>query len=150
MERALTTLRSEGLTFSIHWNPFQLNPDMRALYARSNHTLIDWDQRKRLRGKDLARWLQLYFASHADPFPVKVETLRGLSGSKAGALKKFREGLRRGLQDLVDNGDLVAWEIDPTNDLVTVDRGAGLSDSQRKHLSKRKNRSVHTRRITGG
>jgi predicted DsbA family dithiol-disulfide isomerase len=28
MERALVTLSGEGLGFSIHWNPFQLNPDM--------------------------------------------------------------------------------------------------------------------------
>jgi len=28
MERALVSLSGEGLTFSIHWNPFQLNPEM--------------------------------------------------------------------------------------------------------------------------
>jgi len=28
MERALVTLGGEGLSFSINWNPFQLNPDM--------------------------------------------------------------------------------------------------------------------------
>jgi len=28
LERALETLSSEGLRFSVHWNPFQLNPDM--------------------------------------------------------------------------------------------------------------------------
>jgi predicted DsbA family dithiol-disulfide isomerase len=28
LERALATLEEEGLRFSIHWNPFQLNPDM--------------------------------------------------------------------------------------------------------------------------
>ena len=28
LERALTTLAEEGLNFSVHWNPFQLNPDM--------------------------------------------------------------------------------------------------------------------------
>lgn len=28
MERALVILGGEGLSFSIHWNPFQLNPDM--------------------------------------------------------------------------------------------------------------------------
>jgi predicted DsbA family dithiol-disulfide isomerase len=28
MERSLLTLAGEGLSFSIHWNPFQLNPDM--------------------------------------------------------------------------------------------------------------------------
>ena len=28
LERALSTLAQEGLQFSVHWNPFQLNPDM--------------------------------------------------------------------------------------------------------------------------
>ncbi|HTW72734.1 MAG TPA: DsbA family oxidoreductase [Acetobacteraceae bacterium] len=28
LERALATLADEGLHFSLHWNPFQLNPDM--------------------------------------------------------------------------------------------------------------------------
>ncbi len=28
LERALAILAAEGLTFEIHWNPFQLNPDM--------------------------------------------------------------------------------------------------------------------------
>ncbi len=28
LERALDMLRAEGLQFSVHWNPFQLNPDM--------------------------------------------------------------------------------------------------------------------------
>lgn len=28
LERAVSTLENEGLRFSIHWNPFQLNPDM--------------------------------------------------------------------------------------------------------------------------
>jgi predicted DsbA family dithiol-disulfide isomerase len=28
LERALAILASEGLHFSVHWNPFQLNPDM--------------------------------------------------------------------------------------------------------------------------
>jgi predicted DsbA family dithiol-disulfide isomerase len=28
LEHALATLAEEGLTFQVHWNPFQLNPDM--------------------------------------------------------------------------------------------------------------------------
>jgi len=28
LERALAILAAEGLTFNVHWNPFQLNPDM--------------------------------------------------------------------------------------------------------------------------
>src|SRR4029434_9149381 len=67
-----------------HWI-YRLDPDLRELYGDITHTLIDWDQRLALKGKDLARWLQLYLASHALPFPVKVATLRDLSGSRAKA-----------------------------------------------------------------
>ena len=28
LEGALASLEQEGLTFQVHWNPFQLNPDM--------------------------------------------------------------------------------------------------------------------------
>src|SRR6195952_4252548 len=28
LEQALATLANEGLVFQVHWNPFQLNPDM--------------------------------------------------------------------------------------------------------------------------
>ena len=71
-----------------HWM-YRLDPALRALYGDMTHTLIDWDQRLALKGKDLARWLQLYIASHAKPYPVKVVTLRDLSGSRAKALKNF-------------------------------------------------------------
>jgi len=119
---------------------FKLNPDVRALYNSANHTLIDWEQRKNLKGKDLARWLQLYIASHAAPFPVKVAKPREWSGSKAAELFKFRQGLRVALQDLVENGDLAGWTIDPATDLVAVRRGEAITDSQRRHLAKPKPR----------
>ena len=47
-----------------HWI-YRLDPDLHELYGDITHTLIDWDQRLALKGKDLARWLQLYLASHA-------------------------------------------------------------------------------------
>jgi hypothetical protein len=119
---------------------FKLNPKLRPLYGTANHTLIDWERRKSLRGKDLARWLQLYLASHAAPFPVKVATLRELSGSRAAELFKFRQGLRAALQDLASNGDIAEWAIDPVTDLVSISRGAALTNSQRRHLTKPKSR----------
>src|SRR4029453_15440846 len=94
-----------------HWI-YRLDPDLRALYGDITHTLIDWDQRLALKGKDLARWLQLYIASHAKPYPVKGATLRHLSGSRAKALKHFRSKLRSALDDLVDNDDIERWEIE--------------------------------------
>ena len=124
---------------SRYWT-FQLNPKLTALYGNANHTLIDWEQRKNLKGKDLARWLQLYIASHAAPFPVKVATLRDLSGSKAAELKHFREALRRAFTDLAANGDIAGWAIDPASDLVSITRGEAITDSQRRHLAKPKPR----------
>ena len=123
-----------------HWR-YRLDPDLRALYGDMTHTLIDWDQRLALKGKDLARWLQLYIASHAKPYPVKVATLRDLSGSRAKALKNFRGKLRLALDDLVKNDDIERWEIQMPQDLLFVDRGATISASQRRHLGRNKTRT---------
>jgi len=114
---------------------------LRALYGDMTHTLIDWDQRLAHKGKDLARWLQLYIASHAKPYPVKVATLRDLSGSRTKALKNFRGKLRLALDDLVDNDDIQRWEIQMPQDLLFVDRGTAISASQRRHLDRNKTRT---------
>jgi TrfA protein len=119
---------------SHHWL-IRLNPTLRPLYGPSMYTLVDWAQRIQLRGKDLARWLQLYLSTHAAPFPVNVATLKDLSGSRTTALRTFRQRLRQALADLQVNGDLVAWEIDDA-DLVHVDRGAAITTSQRRHLAR--------------
>jgi hypothetical protein len=123
-----------------HWM-YRLDPDLRALYGDMTHTLIDWDQRLALKGKDLARWLQLYIASHAKPYPVKVATLRDLSGSRAKALKNFRGKLRLALDDLVNNDDIERWEIQMPQDLLFVDRGATISASQRRYLGRNRTRT---------
>jgi hypothetical protein len=123
---------------SHHWL-IRLNPTLRALYGPSMYALIDWAQRLQLRGKDLARWLQLYLSTHAAPFPVKVATLRDLSGSRTTALWKFRQRLRHALADLQDLDVLSAWEIDDA-DLVRVDRGAAITPSQRRHLDRQEMR----------
>jgi hypothetical protein len=120
---------------------YRLDPDLRALYGDMTHTLIDWDQRLALKGKDLARWLQLSIASHAKPYPVKVATLRDLSGSRAKALKNFRGKLRLALDDLVKNDDIERWEIQMPQDLLFVDRGATISASQRRHLGRSRTRT---------
>jgi len=125
---------------SRHWI-YRLDPDLRALYGDMTHTLIDWDQRLALKGKDLARWLQLYIASHAKPYPVKGATLRDLSGSRTKALKNCRGKLRLALDDLVDNDDIQRWEIQMPQDLLFVDRGAAISASQRRHLGRNKTRT---------
>lgn len=110
---------------------YAFNPDLRILYSPEAYTLLEWKQRIGLRGQDLARWLQLYLVGHAKPFPVKVETLRELSGSRMKAVRDFRRQLRLVLARLEANKDIVAWAID-ANDLVTVERVP--SPSQARHL----------------
>lgn len=124
---------------SRHW-VYRLDPDLRALYGEISHTLIDWQKRRALQGKDLARWLQLYIASHAKPFPVKVATLKELSGSRAKALKNFRAQLRKALDDLIANGDIKEWMIEMPADLVKIDRGEAVTSSQRRHMERKKPR----------
>src|SRR6266852_5566058 len=39
---------------------YRFNTNMRGFFGLDNYTLIDWERRKNLKRKDLARWLQLY------------------------------------------------------------------------------------------
>lgn len=112
---------------------YRINPLLAECYARDAYTLIDWEGRKKLQGKALARWLQAYLITHAEPFPVKVATLWRLSGSKAKDLFEFRRALKKALDDLKGNGDIKTWTID-ARDLVHVDRGDTISASQRRSL----------------
>jgi hypothetical protein len=120
---------------SRHWI-YRLDPELKPLYGDITHTLIDWEKRLALKGKDLARWVQLYMATHAKPYPVKVDTLRQLSGSRAKALRNFRAQLRLALDDLIANEDIVDWRIEMPDDLVFVDRGKATSKSQRRRLDR--------------
>jgi hypothetical protein len=64
---------------------------MAKLYE-AGHTLIDWSERKALGlTLEVVAW---QYASHAKPFPYKVETLRDMSGSIA-TVKDFKQKLKR-------------------------------------------------------
>ncbi len=118
---------------------YQLTLDAKtlALYGDNNWTGIEWEQRQVLMRKPLALWLHGYYASHADPFPIKVETLRKLCGSENRELRDFRRQLREALDAVKTCGALAEWTIDQNSDLVTVDRGAAITDSQARHLTKK-------------
>lgn len=97
-------------------------------------TLMDWAQRQALGRNNLAKWLQGHYASHANPYPVKVETLHNLCGSADKSIKSFRQKLKSALDELVRVGSLKSWEI-LLGDLVSVK--AVSSRSQLQHLSKK-------------
>lgn len=114
---------------------YRANPTLGKFYDVGNYTLIDWEERKALKGKDLARWLQLQLSTHARPFPMKVDTIRRLSGSRAKEQRTFRQKLKLALDTLKARGILADWRID-AGDLVHVDRGDATSASQQRHLAK--------------
>lgn len=124
---------------SRYWT-FKFNPKLRPLYDDNAYTLIDWEQRKKLRGKDLARWLHLYIATHAAPFPVSVAYLQELSGSQTSTLRKFRQLLTTALNVLKANKDIEDYYIDKVTDLVHINRGEAVTDSQQRHLERPKRR----------
>lgn len=106
--------------------------DMLNLYE-AGYSHVNWDQRMALGRSTLAKWLHGFYATHAKPYPYKVETLHGLCGSTDKKLFSFRQKLRKALDELVSVGAIESWDIDQ-DDLVSVQRTP--SRAQQKHLNK--------------
>jgi hypothetical protein len=119
----------------------ELNPKLRPLFAADQFTQIEWVVRHALSGQPLAQWLHGFYASHAKPFPMKVETLLNLSGSENASPTSARQTLRKALSAVAEaseaNGEGFSYEI--RGDLVYVDKQA--SKTQQKHLAKKVGKS---------
>jgi hypothetical protein len=117
-----------------------LNPNLRPLFAADQFTQIDWSVRHALNGQPLAQWLHGFYASHAKPYPMKIETLLKLSGSENTEPRSSRQTVRKALDALADaseaNGQPFNYEIH--GDLVDVQKLA--SRSQRRYLTKKKDK----------
>lgn len=105
---------------------------MLSLYE-GGYTYIDWERRKALKGNHLAKWLAGFYASHAQPYAYKVETLKNLCGSTVARLPDFRRMLKAALNELVEVGSIQSWEIE--DGLLRVVKAPSLS--QAKHLVKK-------------
>lgn len=114
----------------------ELNPKMRPLFADDQFTQVEWSVRHALDGHQLAQWLHGFYASHAKPFPLKVETLHRLSGSEA-ELRRYRQTLGDALAAVAKaseaHGEGFSYEI--CGDLVHVQKKA--QGAQRRHLAKK-------------
>jgi TrfA protein len=114
-----------------------LNPKLRALFEGDQYTQIDWNVRHALAGQPLAQWLHGYYASHAQPFPVKIETIHNLCGSESILMSDFAKKLRKSLDALTEasnaNDQPFSYEI--RGDLVHVEKKA--SATQRRHLAQK-------------
>ena len=109
-----------------------LDPDTLKLFGSCDWSSIEWAERLALKGKPLALWLHGYIASHAALIPVKVETLRDLSGSRTQAKKHFTTALKRAFAELAPFGITAAFE----DDLVLIQKTP--TATQARHLIQKK------------
>ena len=114
----------------------EINPKIKSLYD-AGWTATDWQQRQQLRRKPLALWLHGFYASHADPYPMKVEKLMQLSGSRTKQVKHYKANLKKNMALLQSIGAVREFEI--KDGLVFVDNVP--SRSQQRYLKKTKPRS---------
>ena len=98
----------------------ELNKGIIRLFGENQWTALDWQQRQDLRGQPLAQALHAFYSSHRQPFAVKLETLKAYTGSRNKQTASFKRQLKTALQELVDVGFLVSFELDGT--LVHVRR----------------------------
>lgn len=115
----------------------ELDAKLRPLFAADQFTQVEWAVRHALNGQPLAQWLHGFYASHAKPFPIKVETLLNLSGSENANPRSAWQTLRKALDAVVEasaaNGQPFSYDI--RGDLVHVEKSP--SGAQRRHLAKK-------------
>ena len=115
----------------------ELNPKLRPLFAADQFTQVEWAVRHALDGQPLAQWLHGFYASHAKPFPMKVETLLTLSGSENANPRSAWQTLRKALDAVADasaaHGEGFSYDI--RGDLVHVEKKP--NGTQRRHLAKK-------------
>jgi TrfA protein len=114
-----------------------LNPTLRIFLEGEQFTQLDWNVRHALAGQQLAQWLHGYYASHAQPFPVKIETLLNLSGSENEAVRSSHQTLRKALDAVTNasNANAQPFSYEVRGDLVHVERKPSLT--QKRHLAKK-------------
>lgn len=97
-------------------NTLLLNAELLPFFQSQKWTGLAIEQRHVLIGKPLAQWLHAFYSTHQQPFPYKVETLKGLCGSDVKHLYQFKYKLKKSLADLstatgwvcsIDERDLV-------------------------------------------
>lgn len=108
----------------------QINHDVVRLYGEDGWTAVEVEQRRALARQPLAQWLHGFYATHARPFALKVETIRDLCGSENAKLFDFRRELKDALAKV---SDATGWvmKIDG-DDLVQVSKRP--TPSQGRHL----------------
>ena len=111
--------REEDGSSSRAWT-VRLEPKIVSLFGHVKYSQIIWE--KRLQLGNLAKWLHSFYYSHAQPYPMKVETIHLLCGSTTKSRAKFRQLLKKSLNELLTVEFLTEGAINPADDKVYVKR----------------------------
>ena len=93
------------------------NPKILTFYE-GGWTAIDWQDRQLLRGKPLALWLHGYLATHAKPYPIKIETIRSFSGSSNKEIRCFKRKLIAALTELKKIEFIMGFDFEGDNVII--------------------------------
>ena len=98
---------------------YRLPGELVKFFTSSGYARIEQSHRSALRNNHIAKWLQLYFASHKvnNKYAISVETLMCHCGSKASDIKTFRQKLKAALKLLKATGIADAY-IDKESDRI--------------------------------
>ncbi|MDJ1465908.1 plasmid replication initiator TrfA [Nitratireductor sp. GZWM139] len=85
-----------------------IDEEMVVLFAGDYYSRFIWDKYRKL--SPTARRMFDYFASHKEPFPLKLETFRLMCGSESTRAKKWREQVGAACDELRESGLVAhAW-----------------------------------------
>lgn len=115
----------------------RLNSKISKLFSGDQFTQFDWEVRHALNGQQLAQWLHGFYASHANPLPMRMETLLKLSGSEDLNPRSAQQTLRKALHAFVaaceTHGQSISYGV--RGNLVYVEKKA--QGTQERHLAKK-------------
>lgn len=102
----------------------ELGKELIQLFGEDQWTAIDSQQRLELRCKPLAQTLHAYYSSHKTPYPVKLDFLQQLTGSRNSQPASFKRQVCTALDALVSIKFLQDYSV--VGDLVSVRRMIAL------------------------
>lgn len=108
----------EGSFDEVTFWKVQINTEVAAQLKPGDYTRIDWKIRSQL--SPLEKWLHAFYSTNQNPYPMKVETIHKLCGSRMAEIKFFRRAIKAALARLTQVGFLASWQIDGTDKVKVV------------------------------
>jgi len=89
----------------------EIDEEMVVMFAGEHYSKVVWEKYRKL--TPTARRMFDYFASHQEPYPIKLEVFREMCGSQSARANKWREQVGRACEDLCKSGLIThAWVND--------------------------------------